>query len=57
MLLNPVGNRVGVLQAVRVMGMAFLNDHGDRAAQLMIDVLHGQRMPLQQEIFSAADVQ
>ena len=56
-LLDPVRDRLGIAQAVRMMGRAFLDHHGDPAAQLVIAVLDGQRMPLQEKIETAADVQ
>ena len=57
MLLDPIGNRLGILQAMRVMGVAFLDDHRDQAAQLMVRVLDDPSVPLQQEILTAANVQ
>ena len=41
---DEVRDRLGIAQAVRMMGGAFLDHHGDPAAQLLIDVLDGQRM-------------
>ena len=40
-----------------MMGDAFLDHHGDPTAQLVIDVLDGQRMLLQEEVEAAANVQ
>ena len=57
MLLDPIGNRLSILQAMRVMGVAFLDDHRDQATPLMVRVLDDPRVPLQQEILTAANVQ
>jgi hypothetical protein len=45
MPLDPIGNRLGILQAMRVMGVALLDHHRDQAAQLMVRVLDDQSMP------------
>ena len=39
---NPVRDRLGIAQAMRMMWDAFLDHHGDPAAQLVIDVLDDQ---------------
>ena len=57
MLLDPIGNRLSILQAMRVMGVAFLDDHRDPATQLMVRVLDDPSVPLHQEILTAANVQ
>ena len=40
-----------------MMGGPLLDHHGDPAAQLVIAVLDGQRMPLEQKIEAAADIE
>ena len=57
MLLDPIGNRLRILQAMRVMGVAFLDHHRDQATRLMVDVLDGQSIQPQQRILSAANFQ
>ena len=57
LLLDPVGDRLGIAQAVRMMRRALLDHHGDPAAQLVIPALDGQRMAFQQEVETPADVQ
>ena len=56
-LLDPVGDQLGVAQAVRVMRRALLDHHGDPTTQLMIPALDGQRVAFQQEVETSADVQ
>ena len=54
---DPVGDRLGIAEAVGMVGRAVLDHHGDPAAELVVAILDGQRMPLEQEILAAADVQ
>jgi hypothetical protein len=57
MLLNPVRDGLGIAQAVRVVRVAVLDHHCDAAAQLLITILNGQRVALEQKIGAAKNVQ
>ena len=47
----------GIAQAVGMMARAVLHQHGDATAQLLVDFLDGGRVPAQQRINAAADVE
>jgi len=56
-LLNEVGDGLGIDQAVRMMAGAFFDHDADPAAALMIDVLDDLRVFLQDKIVGPADVE
>jgi hypothetical protein len=57
MLLNPIGDKLGIAQTVRMMRHAILNHHGDAPAKLLITIFNRQRVALEQEVRAAAYIQ
>ena len=55
-LLNKVRDRLGVAQAMRMMGVTFLDHHRDASAELLIDGLDGGSILAEHRIDGAADL-
>ena len=55
--LDEVGDRLGVAEAVRVVGGPVLDHHRDPPAELLVDVLDDEGVVAQDRIEAAADVQ
>ena len=57
MLLNPVRNRFGIFQTVRMMRVTVLDHDCDAAAQLLVAILDWQRVSLEQKIRAPTNIQ
>ena len=55
-LLNKIRDRLGVAQAMRMMGVTFLDHHRDASAELLIDGLDGGSILAEERIYGAADL-
>jgi hypothetical protein len=54
---DPIRDKLRIAQAVRVMRVTVLDYYRDPAAQLLITILDQQRMPPEQRIGAATNIQ
>lgn len=54
---NPIGNELGIAEAMGMVGLTFLDDCRDGAAVLVVQLFGGESVVLKESIFGAADEQ